>query len=156
MDAKVLLLSARLSPTATHHLVAKTSAHVILASPRLQSTAKEAVSFFTAEEELPDIVAPILYDSFLVLSGNTNQGERSICGLDHYINETDRSVLILHTSGTTGLPKPVYTSHKQVLSFTVCHDFRNEEEVQGLNLSTLPLYHVSSAPCSQIPQLTSR
>lgn len=111
---------------------------------------------FTAQEDLPDIVAPIPYESFLVLSGNTNQGERSVCGPDHYINETDRSVLILHTSGTTGLPKPIYTSHKHVLCFTVCHDFKNEEEVHGLNVSTLPLYHVSSASFLQIPQLTCR
>ena len=67
---------------------------------------------------------------------------QSICQPGYDGGDGDRNVLILHSSGTTGLPKPIYTSHKYLLSFVTCHAFQSEDSAQGLNLSTLPLYHV--------------
>jgi acyl-coenzyme A synthetase/AMP-(fatty) acid ligase len=49
--------------------------------------------------------------------------------------ETNRIALVMHSSGSTGLPKPVFLSHKNVL----CHP------VQGSgvdNFGALPLYHM--------------
>lgn len=126
---------------------------MIVTSTRLRNTAKEALSDFVAEEELPQLHPQIPYEQFLLTSGNTDSPERSICGRDYYISETDRSVLILHSSGTTGLPKPIYTSHTHLLCFTVCHDFKDEEEIRGLNVSTLPLYHVSPISRLQNPTI---
>ncbi len=65
----------------------------------------------------------------------------SICNPNHYVNDLDRDVLILHSSGTTGLPKPIYNSHAYLLGYATCHDFKNAEEAASLSLTTLPLYH---------------
>lgn len=59
----------------------------------------------------------------------------------YYIDETDRNVLILHSSGTTGLPKAIFTSHGYLLSFTTCHDLPYSSSTEQPCLSTLPLYH---------------
>lgn len=140
--SQVLLLSARLSPTAIHHLLGKTGAKAILVSPRLQNTAKEALSLFSIVEDTPTLYTGVTYESFLSAHFENEGNCGSICQPGHYIDENDRNVLILHSSGTTGLPKPIYTSHRHLLCFTVCHDFSSTEEARGLCLSTLPLYHV--------------
>lgn len=58
------------------------------------------------------------------------------------VREHDRDVLILHSSGTTGLPKPIPQTHRYLLGYATCHQFPEEVEFKALNLSTLPLYHV--------------
>lgn len=50
-------------------------------------------------------------------------------------DETNKIALIMHSSGSTGLPKPVYLSHSNVL----CHPLQGA----GVdNFSALPLYHM--------------
>jgi acyl-CoA synthetase (AMP-forming)/AMP-acid ligase II/nucleoside-diphosphate-sugar epimerase len=65
------------------------------------------------------------------------------------IDENDRNVLILHSSGTTGLPKPIRLAHRYLLGYAACHAFENNEDADWRNLSTLPLYHGFGllAPC---------
>lgn len=77
------------------------------------------------------------------------------------VREDDRNVLILHSSGTTGmlmrmhkiqlllmtepgLPKAIPLAHRYVLGYAACHSFPPDKDmsVQGVNLSTLPLFHV--------------
>lgn len=142
-ELQVLLLSARLSPTAVHHLLAKTAACAIIVSPRLKNTAKEALSIFSTTESNPAIYTQIGISSFLDPRADWEYTDGSICKPGYYVQENDRNVLILHSSGTTGLPKPIYQSHKWLLCFTTCHEFSGDEETLSLSLSTLPLYHVS-------------
>ncbi len=142
----MLLLSARLSPVAIHHLLVKTAAKAIIVSPRLKNLAEEGLLLFSPTGDPSTLYAQNNYELFLSQDPDTTYSDQSVCIPGHYIGESDRNVLILHSSGTTGLPKPVYTSHRYLLSFTTCHEFCNGEEALGLNLSTLPLYHVSSIP----------
>jgi nucleoside-diphosphate-sugar epimerase len=65
----------------------------------------------------------------------------------HYIADTDRNVLIIHSSGTTGLPKAIPQAHRFLLSFAPYSSFEFEsswtvEDERILAFSTLPLYHV--------------
>ncbi|KAI9375907.1 hypothetical protein BJX61DRAFT_548427 [Aspergillus egyptiacus] len=133
LGVPVLMLSTRLSATAVRSLLEHTSASAIIASQRLESTALEA------SHSLP-VVMPLLFETFLSPeSGVVDQN--LICDPHHYLDESDRDVLILHSSGTTGLPKPIYVSHRHLLSYVNCHRLENESDAQGVNVSTLPLYH---------------
>jgi len=139
---QVLLLSARLSPTAVHHLLTQTKATAIIASPQLKlSTAQTALEQFSKIENVP-----VIYDQISITSCLEGQDDdaKSIYAPGCYIDEDDRNVLILHSSGTTGLPKAIYTSHGYLLSFTTCHALPGSPETERLCLSTLPLYHVSA------------
>lgn len=63
-------------------------------------------------------------------------------------NQVQRN-LILHSSGTTGVPKPIYLTNRYLLQYASCHQFSPEEKTNWTNLSTLPLYHGFGflAPC---------
>lgn len=86
------------------------------------------------------IYSPALYED--ALRSDAIIDESGICDPNHYVNESDRNVFILHSSGTTGLPKPIYNSHEYLLGYATCHEFSNVEEAAGLSVTTLPLYHV--------------
>jgi nucleoside-diphosphate-sugar epimerase len=125
-----------------HHLLEQTGARAIISAPRLQRTADEASSLFADDEKKPAQHVQSHYESFIRPINGHDTTRKSTCHPDHYVGELDRAVLILHSSGTTGLPKPIYHSHRFLLNYTVCHLFSGAEEAEGLNLSTLPLYHV--------------
>lgn len=57
--------------------------------------------------------------------------------------------LILHSSGTTGFPKPIFLANRYLLQYASCHQFAPHEVINWVNLSTLPLYHGFGflAPC---------
>ena len=144
LGVPVLLLSARLSPTAISHLLQKTAAGAIIVSPRMRGTAAEALSILESTSSTPRLYLQCPYEIFLNTEDTKSQPKERLPDPKHFVSETDRNVLILHSSGTTGLPKPIYTSHRYSLSFPACHAFVSEEEAQSLTLSTLPLYHVCS------------
>lgn len=137
-----MLLSARLSAVAIAHLLEKTGAQDIIVSARARGTVDEARDFLSSELR---IHSQTPYEEFLVPKKG-DVVER--CDL---VEETDRNVLILHSSGTTGLPKPIYHGHKYLLGYAGCHLLPDEGVVRRTNLSTLPLYHVgSSERCERV------
>ncbi|RMD39763.1 hypothetical protein DV735_g5370, partial [Chaetothyriales sp. CBS 134920] len=150
LGVPALLLSARLSPTAIENLLRTTGANSILTSPRLARKAEEAIALVSKDAAA---VKPSIYfradfeqlhgpsSSAAASSPSAEIGNESICKPGYYISEEDRNVLILHSSGTTGLPKPVYTAHRYLLGYAACHTL-TEDQVSGrVNMSTLPLYH---------------
>lgn len=54
----------------------------------------------------------------------------------------DCDACILHSSGTTGLPKPIYHAQAYLLLYAACHRIPEQNEPFHFNVSTLPLYHV--------------
>ena len=143
LGVPVLLLSARLSPTAISHLLVKTGAKAIIVSSRAKGLVTEALEIDKEKHSAPTLYLQTPYESFLESETIPSPPHERLFVPNHFISETDRNVLILHSSGTTGLPKPIYTSHRFSLSFPACHAFSSAEEAQRLTLSTLPLYHVS-------------
>ncbi|KAF2816412.1 uncharacterized protein BDZ99DRAFT_356747, partial [Mytilinidion resinicola] len=105
MGVPVLLLSARLSPTAIEGLLMQTSASAILASPRLTRTAKEALALHTSPNATPRLHIAEPFQQFL--DKPMPKSSSSICHEGHYVADTDRNVVILNSSGTTGLPKAI-------------------------------------------------
>ncbi|CAZ81322.1 unnamed protein product [Tuber melanosporum] len=138
LGVPVVLLSARLTPVAIAHLLKSTFAGSVIVSQRCQRAVLEAVASYGSAEKVPDIYEPISYDRFLEDEG---WGSLEIPPAYDIVEEMDRNVLILHSSGTTGLPKPIYHPHKYMLGYAACHLFEENDRVDGVNCSTLPLFH---------------
>jgi len=137
---QALLLSARLSPIAVRHLLSETNAVAVIASAKLQTTtAQAALHELDSEKPPPPVYDQISLDALLENSTEVTGDSVHVPG--YYIDEADRNVVILHSSGTTGLPKAIFTSHRYLLSFTTCHEFPYNDNTELPCLSTLPLYH---------------
>lgn len=106
-----------------------------------------------SEKHRPTFYQQEPFEAFLN-DGNADP-DRALCLPHHYLEDTDRNVLILHSSGTTGMPKPIYSSHRYLLGFAACHNFVDLAQAQAPNVSTLPLYHVSDCLLPFRPVLKS-
>lgn len=124
----VLCLSLRLSPVAIENLLKQTGCSTIVRghSSKLESTIRDV----GRDVSLRTLHTPKrkLYE----LQAGKRPPYKRVYDRDA---ETIKIALIMHSSGSTGLPKPVFLSHKNVL----CHP------VQGAgvdNFGALPLYHM--------------
>jgi len=149
----VVLLSARLSTPAVRHLIRETGAKLTLISPRLQPLASEA--FPAAEDSKKEadeaenrvtIRLVARYEALLEEEEAADAGRPATCTANpnHFVSEEDRQVLMLYSSGTSGLPKPILCSHRYFLGYAICHSFSSDEEAHGLIISTPPFFHVSN------------
>ncbi|CUS10367.1 unnamed protein product [Tuber aestivum] len=138
LGVPVVLISARLTPVAIAHLLKSTSAGSVIVSQRCKRAASEAVASFGGGEKMPNIYEPVSYNRFLE---DAEWDSLEIPPAYDIVEEMDRNVLILHSSGTTGLPKPIYHPHKYMLGYAACHLFEENDKVDGVNCSTLPLFH---------------
>lgn len=130
---QVMLLSIRLSPTGIEHLLRETGTRTVLVSNRTKRMIKSTLA------DITKVVSAVPYSHFFVMASDPI----TLCPAEikTHIEENDRNVLILHSSGTTGNPKPVYLAHRYLLGYAACHEFAAGEDVQWANFSTLPLFH---------------
>lgn len=147
LGVPAILLSPRLNPASIQHLLTALKAQAVITSPRHVGTVKAAFESTSLEYgrggTKVQVARPFedyLYEAW---QGKAIPADVTICAPRHFLSDSDRNVIILHTSGTTGLPKPVHQPHKMLLGYACCHRPTNIEDVEGLNLSMLPLYHVS-------------
>ncbi|PTB42567.1 hypothetical protein M441DRAFT_137694 [Trichoderma asperellum CBS 433.97] len=132
MGIPPLVLSARLSPEAIFHLLKSTEASSLIISQRIAQATKGAFG----SVKLIDIHVGQPYSSFYDVAEDKRVKREAV-----YPDNVDANILLLHSSGTTGLPKPIALTHRQLV-FSVSHgDFDTEEEAQGIVISTLPLFH---------------
>ncbi|KAL5361508.1 hypothetical protein BJX96DRAFT_185315 [Aspergillus floccosus] len=148
LGVPVAVLSARLSPTAVQHLMSSIRAQSVIASPRLKGTIEEAIApnNNSTEIEVRMYTQRPFEDD---LENSQTLGVAATTDHEsHFISENDRNVLILHSSGTTGLPKPIYQPHRYLLNFSECHEL-GPVDALGTVLSALPLFHGFGlvAPC---------
>ncbi|KAK2608172.1 hypothetical protein N8I77_006797 [Diaporthe amygdali] len=145
MGVPAIQLSARLNPASIQHLLTTLKAQAVITSPRHVDTGKAAFETTSLEYGRggTKIQVARAFEDYLSDSkeGKADAADAKICWPRHFVGDSDRNVIILHTSGTTGLPKPVYQSHKMLLGYACCHRRTETEDVEGLNLSMLPLYH---------------
>lgn len=123
----VLFLSTRLSTEAYINLLKQTECRTILHAPL--PAIEKAVSDIKSQHEglCTDTIPPS--SSYL---NSTKLSELVYTGTSEAGQKT---AFIIHSSGSTGLPKPIFQSHRACVSnYAVSKDFRSY-------FLTLPLYH---------------
>lgn len=123
----ILFLSTRIVPEAVASLMQTTGCSAVLDDARHKATVDKAVTASVQAQIAPRTVFEFLIDS------ETTSHTRLDVGLDHSI-ETHNHVYIIHSSGSTGLPKPIYLTHKTALV-----NYFKSMEMRAFG--TLPLYH---------------
>ncbi|KAI1746540.1 hypothetical protein F4782DRAFT_545223 [Xylaria castorea] len=143
MDVPALLISARLSSSSVQHLLKKTNAKAIFVSRRTSSSLSEETN------KLAQIVQVEPYSAFMAHSSQIHGTGDAPRDESRHQGNGQQAALILHSSGTTGLPKPIFLTHRYLLGYAACHQFAHDEETNWMNLSTLPMYHGFGllAPC---------
>lgn len=142
---QVALFSARLSPSAIAHLIHMVEASSIIITSHTSRSAKAAIEIVEKDglDPVPCIQsAP--FESFLETKQPVYDFVPAILPI---VDELDRNVIILHSSGSTGLPKPIYHTHGYLLNYAKCHKFGLEDDTSTVCTSTLPLFHVSLSAC---------
>ena len=143
---QVALFSARLSPSAVAHLVEKIGVSSIIHTSHTSRLAKDAVEggMRNGHNAVPYIQsAP--FESFV---GGRQPVYDNVPPILPSIDELDRNVIILHSSGSTGLPKPIYHTHGYLVNYAKCHKFTEKDDTSKVCTSTLPLFHVSLSDSS--------
>jgi len=120
------------------HLLEVTSAQAVVVSDRNKQAVNQALEQITDGSTKLQKIPATPYKSLLALTAATpfTPKRRSA-------KFPDAQMLILHSSGTTGLPKPIRLSQRYPLGYAACHRLQPGECTKGLNVSTLPMYHVS-------------
>ncbi|KAJ0100687.1 hypothetical protein J7T55_010622 [Diaporthe amygdali] len=145
LGVPVALVSIRLNPASIQHLLTVVKAQTVITSPRLVRTVESAFDTTRTTYGLGAASVHIATDFQSPNPGPANVEpsplDATICSPGHFVTGEDRNVVILHTSGSTGLPKPIHHSHKMLLGYASCYRRTGAEDMGGLNLSMLPLYH---------------
>lgn len=124
MGFAILFLSNRLSTEAYINLLQKTKCRKLVAG---MSNAKATELI---QDRYPLSVFPILEKSIY----DVQKPSKSRFPTTSYQNSSNRIAFIIHSSGSTGLPKPIFQTHKACLA--------NYSSGSGFRaFLTLPLYH---------------
>ncbi|KAI1773560.1 hypothetical protein F4818DRAFT_452989 [Hypoxylon cercidicola] len=141
IDVPILLISARLSSPSVLHLLKETKAKTILVSRRTQTSLSQDIQEAVNVQVVEPYHALIKSDTIDETDTTWRDGQQG--------DGTEVGSVILHSSGTTGLPKPILLTQRYLLGYAACHQFAPEEYIDWVSLSTLPLYHGFGllAPC---------
>ncbi|KAM5355170.1 hypothetical protein ACJ41O_001816 [Fusarium nematophilum] len=123
-----LFISPRISQEAIDNLINLTGASFFLAHSRYLETAKASKQALGMKGVL-EMAGRSAYDFPIEVHANT----RVDASLD-LSRETDNLIYIIHSSGSTGLPKPIYQTQKAAVA-----NYVHSMEMKAF--ITLPLYH---------------
>ncbi|KAF1848173.1 male sterility protein [Cucurbitaria berberidis CBS 394.84] len=124
----VLFLSTRISQLAVESLVETTGATYLLADPKLLQFANDVRSNLPTLQ-VNEITGSSSYDFPIEVHADTRMDYQ----LDPAIEATN-NIYIIHSSGSTGLPKPIYQPQKSTIAnYAISMDMKA--------FITLPLYH---------------
>ncbi|KAM3420462.1 hypothetical protein BST61_g3731 [Cercospora zeina] len=126
-----LLLSTRITSEACEHLITSCKATTLIIHP---SYAPVAASI---KADVPALKLAAILD-IVTLQGQTARLPQASLDLDQ---ETHNQSFIIHSSGSTGLPKPIFQTHKASL-YTYSGSFGLVGHI------TLPLYHNHGIACT--------
>ncbi|KIY63134.1 L-aminoadipate-semialdehyde dehydrogenase [Cylindrobasidium torrendii FP15055 ss-10] len=128
-----LLLAANNSVTTVAHLIKLTKATHLIYGAKFEATAKEASATLAAQ----DYYIEIIPEAWFPLWGPQGVSNSSIEPFAPYLSgdqEASRPAVILHSSGSTGFPKPVFLPHSAMVYISAHNQF-------SAVFSTLPVFH---------------
>uniref|UniRef100_U4LLH7 Similar to Linear gramicidin synthase subunit D acc. no. Q70LM4 n=1 Tax=Pyronema omphalodes (strain CBS 100304) TaxID=1076935 RepID=U4LLH7_PYROM len=125
----VLFLSTRLAPPAYLHLFQKTKSNVVIAQPAFQTVMSQ-----TKELMNGDLTVIPMLDHSYITTPNADDSSSLPCSIDP-AKEYNRLGWIIHSSGSTGLPKPVGHFQKTAQGILASWKFSFKAMV------TVPLFH---------------
>ncbi|KAI9477981.1 MAG: hypothetical protein EXX96DRAFT_483709 [Benjaminiella poitrasii] len=141
----VLLVSPRNSEAAAVNLLEKTQSKLVIANVKYEKFANEAAA------QVPGVkvvtIQPLDIDS--LLKEPLNPDYEKILDLEFSDDDILRDVMIIHSSGSTAFPKPIYLSNQYL--FNVLRPFHilvnNRKELSQITdkdifLSCAPLFHL--------------
>ncbi|KAF5339641.1 hypothetical protein D9758_015595 [Tetrapyrgos nigripes] len=154
-----LCLSTSLTPLAIAHLINTVKPSTILISARTSQAAKKALDILVSQysyspSKLPKLLLALSFEE-LIPGPKSRQGfilqSLSQKAPPPYKawQRDDVDAYIMHSSGTTGLPKPIYHSQVYPLIYATSHRFPEPDPAKfgedgapfGVHLSTPPVYH---------------
>ncbi|KAL8707032.1 MAG: hypothetical protein Q9225_007868, partial [Loekoesia sp. 1 TL-2023] len=131
----VVTLSPRISSQAVAKLMSETHCETVICADSFQLLR----TIDRVKEELDVQMIPILRRTWF---DRPSTGGPPLTRDIDKAKEAERMILIMHSSGSTSLPKPIYTNHKRYTQY-------NQISPGEKEFMTLPLYH--SFPMSVLP-----
>lgn len=155
MPVQFLLLSARLSGEAVEHLLKGADAGFVLTAEQVWANAGLSASHGSLISDLDTLTHPHSKDTRCLpipapsliswldrekWEMPTRPSQDSLEGEE--VDPNDCSVILFHSTGSTGLPKLIPHCHIYLLGYASCHELSSNLSVErDVTLSTLPLYH---------------
>lgn len=130
-----LLLAVNNSVAAVAHLTKLTNATHLIYGAKFEDTAKEARAILAAQ----DYHIELIPETRFPLWGPQGVASSTIEPFAPYLTpdqEASRPGVVLHSSGSTGFPKPVYLPHAAIVYLAAQNRFSSV-------FSTLPLFHAA-------------
>lgn len=132
----ILFLSTRISDAAYIHLFSKTNCSDVIVQSDFEKTIERVKDNLPFSLKVTSMAEPDVYDPEGSRDERVPVEETAFDqGLDHAL-ESENASWIIHSSGSTGLPKPVSISHKSSLNSA-----KSTSEGSMTSIITVPLYH---------------
>ncbi|THH15905.1 hypothetical protein EW146_g4648 [Bondarzewia mesenterica] len=133
-------ISIRNSPAGVAHLISKTHVIQLYVSPdpAMQRLCKEAVTLLEKDGVHVEVL-PMIQFANISDEGAPAKEEPEI---EFGKLDLDKVVCVMHSSGSTSFPKPIYFSHRTLLQWTMLPSF-GEVDLCGmiLGVHAVPLFH---------------
>ncbi|KAG1469343.1 hypothetical protein G6F56_003309 [Rhizopus delemar] len=144
--AVLFAISPRNSEAAIADLLEKTQSKMLFVPSKYKIVAQNAVA--KVEEANMTIIPP--YDFESLLKKPLNPRYAKILDISFSKEDLEKEALIIHTSGTTGFPKPIYLSNRYLLNVAGTFSRYKEQNPrvdilcqEDVFFSPAPLFHVS-------------
>ncbi|KAG1538733.1 hypothetical protein G6F49_012514 [Rhizopus delemar] len=145
-----LAISPRNSEPAIVNLLEKTQSKVIFATPKYESIAQSAAAKIDGAKLT--VIQPL--DIEAMLNQPLNPRYKEILDFNFTEKDIDQPALIIHSSGSTNFPKPIYLSNRYLLNASSFFQLYKEQysHVHPMNeddtmLACVPLFHLFGLFC---------